>query len=451
MLTLPPEAMKELCESLTAAFTLDELKALATFELEANLDHIVDTAKALSAVVLDLVRHYLRLGELERLLRAAAAARPNQSDLIGLCNRHAPHVLGPVRPAVNAPAQLPAGVADFTGREDVIRRLAEALRGDGGKVASLWGMGGVGKTSLAVRVAHEVKDRFPDGQLVLDLQGTSEGPMTAAEAMARIIRVFLPDRGPLPEAEAELLPIYRSTLAGKRALVLLDNATDEAQVQDLISAPPPVGFIVTGRPALALIGESVELGGLSEEEAVRLLRGIARSIEASDDEWRSVSELCGRLPLALRVAGDFLRLHPDCSVAEYVANLRTDQLRWLKAKVGLRATRWEDLDEQARRRLSVEPVLALSARQLVKEDRELARQWQTLSAFPGGFTVGYAAYLLFEKDDFQDSRRVLYALRERSLVMSDATQGRFRLHDLMRPIARKAFDYGGVQVDTAEC
>lgn len=143
-------------------------------------------------------------------------------------------------PVASRLSQLPAVVADFTGREDEIRRMVGLLRGDGGRVgvSALRGMGGVGKTSLAVRVAHEVKDHFPDAQLVLELRGTSDQPMTAVEAMARVIRDFHPDAAKLPDTEAELLPVYRSVLAGQRALIVLDNAKDEEQVRHPVTAPP---------------------------------------------------------------------------------------------------------------------------------------------------------------------------------------------------------------------
>ena len=114
-------------------------------------------------------------------------------------------------------------------------------------------MGGVGKTTIAIHIAHRIKDQFPDAQLFLDLQGVSERPVTAVEAMSRFIRDFDPTITQLPDTEEELLPIYRSTLTGKRALIVLDNAASEAQVRNLI-AGDKTGFIITSRHALALDG-----------------------------------------------------------------------------------------------------------------------------------------------------------------------------------------------------
>ena len=230
--------------------------------------------------------------------------------------------------------QLPAEVANFTGREDEIMLMVGLLRGEGRTVglSALRGMGGIGKTSLAVKVAHLAKDRFPDAQLILDLQGMSDRPVTVVEAMSRIIRDFHPKIQELPQNEAELLPIYRSALAGKRALILLDNARSETQVQHLVTIPPPVGFIVTSRNALALDGmESVRLGVLSPTESLALLRGIVHE-KGTDDELGVVVELCDKLPLAIRVAGDFLRLYENWSVARYADALRDENKRLARLK-----------------------------------------------------------------------------------------------------------------------
>ncbi|MBN9519508.1 tetratricopeptide repeat protein [bacterium] len=333
---------------------------------------------------------------------------------------------------VNRLAQLPAVVADFTGRADEARRMAALLRGDGGRggVSALRGMGGVGKTSLAVKVAHEVRDRFPDAQLVVDLRGTSDQPMTAAEAMARVVRDFHPEQGKLPDAAADLLPLYRSVLAGKRVLIVLDNAKDEDQVQLLVTAPPPAGFIVTSRAALALDGvEAVRLDVLPPAEALALLRGIVGPKE-TDAELRAVADLCGRLPLALRVAGDFLRLHPNWSVPRYIAALADE------------AQRLERLKGKAKDK-DVEAVLSLSAAELVKANPEQAERWQMLSVFPADFNaVAVAVVWDLKTGDEPDTDMAvdeLTAFLDRSLIEYDEPTDRYSLHDLMRPIARDSF------------
>ncbi len=329
--------------------------------------------------------------------------------------------------------QLPPSLPDFTGREDELARITARLRGAGGMVgvsSALRGMGGIGKTVTAIEACWEVKDDFPDGQLVVELRGMSEQPLTPVQAMSQIIRDFHPETGKLPDDEKELLPLYRRVLAGKKALVLLDDAKDEAQVKSLLLVPP-VAFVVTSRNALALDGvESIRLGVLPPDEAFALLRGIVGT-KGTEAELRTVAEQCGWLPLALRVAGDFLRLHENWSLPKYIAALKDEskRLERLKGKT-------PDRD--------VEAVLGLSARELVRENAELAARWQMLSVFPADFDSSAAAAVwdLMDGNEPDASTAVdeLTALLERSLVQFDADTDRYSLHDLMRPIAREVFN-----------
>jgi predicted ATPase len=330
--------------------------------------------------------------------------------------------------------QLPTAPADFTGRQDEIQTVADRLRASqGGLVglSALCGMGGVGKTSLAVRVAHELRDLFPDAQIFLDLQGTSDRPLTSTEAITRIIRDFLPAVAGLPGTEAELLSIYRSILVGKRALILLDNAAGEAQVKALVTVSPPVGIIITSRNALALEGvASIRLDVLPADEARTLLRRIVGT-KGTDDELRAVATLCGRLPLALRVAGDFLRLHENWSAPHYIRELNDENRRLEKLK-----GKTPDRD--------VEAVLSLSGRHLVRELPDLAKQWQMLSVFPSDFDEAAAAIVWDLRADgplkVAAAIKDLTALYDRSLVQYDPKSHRYSLHDLMKPVARHACD-----------
>ncbi|MBP3959881.1 tetratricopeptide repeat protein [Gemmata sp. G18] len=327
--------------------------------------------------------------------------------------------------------RFPLSLPDFTGREDELTRITTRLRGEGGVVgvsSALQGMGGVGKTVTAIEACWEVKDDFPDGQLVVELRGMSEQPLTPVQAMAQIIRAFHPETDKLPDDEKELLPLYRRVLTGKKALVLLDDAKDEAQVRSLLSVPP-VAFIVTSRNTLELdYVESLRLGVLPPDEALTLIRGIIGT-KGTDDELRTVAEQCGWLPLALRVAGDFLRLHENWPLPKYIAALKDEskRLERLKGKT-------PDRD--------VEAVLGLSARELTRENAELAARWQMLSVFPADFDSSAAAAIwdLKTSEEPDTAEDELTALLERSLVQFDADTDRYSLHDLMRPIARNAFD-----------
>lgn len=322
--------------------------------------------------------------------------------------------------------QLPSLLSDVVGREDEIREVVDRLGQQGGRVglSALRGMGGVGKTTVALQVAHLMKDRFHDAQLFLDLQGVSERPLTTAEVMARFIRDLLGEVPKLPEVETELLPIYRSAFVGKRVIVVLDNAKDETQVRNLITGDR-TAFIITSRNTLALDGvRSMRIDIFSPEKSLEMLRGIVEA-KGTDVELRTVAELCGHLPLALRVAGDFLRLKADWTVARYIEVLEKERLRWLK--VG------EDYTKD------VDFVLKLSSAQLVRDNADLALRWHFLADWPADFDVASAAaaWDLAPEDDALLCD--LSELVDRSMVLFDEGAFRYRLHDLMKPIAAGLF------------
>ncbi len=319
--------------------------------------------------------------------------------------------------------QLPAFCTDFTGRHVEIQRISERLLGESGKAGlAVRGMGGVGKTTLAVRVAHQIKDQFADAQLFIDLKGTTK-PLTPTDVMTRIIRDFHPELEKVPDDGHSLVSLYRTALHGKRALILLDNAYDEAQVRPLLSVPPPVRFIITSRNALGLDDvESVPLDLFSPKEAEAFLRSIVGE-KGTAEELDAVANLCGWLPLALRVAGDFLRLHDNWSVKHYTEALGKERLKWLKGKTADR---------------DVEAVLRLSAAMLVEDSVELAKRWQMLSVLPGDF-FQLAASALWQLN-LEAAREELTKLLDHGLVDYDKETERYYLHELMRPIAQDPFE-----------
>ena len=333
--------------------------------------------------------------------------------------------------------QLPPVPPDFIGREELIRDLTHRLGEDAGRapLAALRGMGGAGKTSLAIRVAHEVKNWFPDAQLFLKLRGTADGvkehALTPAEAMPQVIRAFRPDAIDLPGDEDALAGVYRGDLAGKRSLILLDNAANEAQLRPLLTAPLPVRFLITCRHVQALDGvESIHVEGLPPEEAFSLLRRIMGH-RGTRRELQELVRLCAGLPLALRVAGDFLRLKEDWPVSRYVAALQSEPHRWLK--VGADPEK------------DVEAVLKLSAALLVRDSVERGARWHLLHIFDGDFDVPTAAAVWHADENDLGVLHDLSDLENRSLITFDQNTRRYHLHDLLRPIAQGLF--GGQGLD----
>jgi tetratricopeptide (TPR) repeat protein len=330
--------------------------------------------------------------------------------------------------------QLPADLPDFTGRQAELHQLLDHLAAGpvaptAAAISAIGGMGGIGKTALAVHVAHRLAGRFPDAQIVVDLAGTTGQPLAPEEAMRRVVHAFRPELR-LPDDPAELAAVYRTTLSGRRALLLLDDAAGGAQVRPLLP-PAPCGLIVTSRRSIALSGmRSLNLDLLSMDEARALLREILGAERATPEELDGIAQLCGRLPLALRVAGSFLKVHADWTPAEYAQALADERDRLARLV-------HEDLDVRA--------ALRMSAVQLVRERAELAAAWQMLSVFPAPFDRAAAA-AVWEVAE-AEARDWLSELAVRSLLLYDAGGQVYRLHDLMRPVARDVFAHDGAGPD----
>jgi len=218
----------------------------------------------------------------------------------------------PPAAGVHALHQLPAPPIDFTGRTRKIKELDNALaEGKGNMLTGLRGLGGVGKTALALMWAERIKDLYPDAQLFITLGGSTAQPMRPEDVLARAIRAFEPE-AKLPEGLEELGSKYRTLLSGKKVLVFLDDARDDAQVRPLI--PPPGSLVlVTSRRRFTLPGmHTCELEALPMKEAVTLLRAIAGKRRLVG-RGKLLAKLCGYLPLALRAAASLLQQRPSLS------------------------------------------------------------------------------------------------------------------------------------------
>jgi tetratricopeptide (TPR) repeat protein len=314
------------------------------------------------------------------------------------------HVHEAPAPTVSALHQLPPPPADFTGREAEIAELLAAVENASLTISGLQGMGGVGKTALALKLAEKIKERYPDGQFYLDLLGVGPQPLTPAEAMAYVIRAYHPG-AKLPESETELRSIYLSALDNQRALLLMDNARDKKQVERLI---PPVGcrLIITSRQSFTLPGIFAKnLDCLPPADACKLLLAIAPRIGELAGE---IARLCGYLPFALRLAAGVIAERRNIEAADFMRRLA---------------------DSQNRLEL-IEVSLSLSYDILSEEQQ---RRWRMLAVFPDSFDESAAA-AVWETEDGK-ARDTLGEMLAFSLVEWNETARRYRLHDLARVFA----------------
>ncbi len=318
-------------------------------------------------------------------------------------------------PRVPTPFQLRAPVGDFVGREDEIARLTEAMRRGGSfAISGISGMGGIGKTELALKVADNLRDDFPDGQLFVELFGASENPMAPHRALEKCIRAFVGIEARLPDDLNDLINLYESVLSGKRVLVLLDNAANHQQVNPM-RPPPGCALLMTSRAPIPLSGITpITLDQLKPDEARELLTGIAKRVtpEIAD----RICQLCGHLPLAVRAAGSLLFVTADLAPEDYASQLEDESARL--EKLGSEGVP-----------VGVEASFNLSYERLGEEASGVFRR---LSVFRGTFDAGAEEQVCGD-----ESHAHLSDLVRRSLVLYDGASKRYRLHDLMRLFVRK--------------
>ncbi|TWF77774.1 tetratricopeptide (TPR) repeat protein [Pseudonocardia hierapolitana] len=331
---------------------------------------------------------------------------------------------GPPVAAVPVARQLPLAPPQFTGRDADLEALEEVRAGAGPVIIAIDGMAGIGKTAFAVHAAHRWSGRYPDGQLFLDLQGYARGvpPVDPGDALHRLLRSLGVPGPNIPGDVDDRAALYRSLLAGRRVLVLLDNAASEAQIAPLLPAASGCLVMITSRSRLTGLdvtrAHSLDL--LPAEDAVTLfVRSSGRSVGSAEsaDRLTEVVELCGRLPLAIRLAAARLRSRPSWTAAHLVNRLR-DVRSVAEFEVGDR---------------SVAAALELSYVQLDPEQRQAYRM---LGLHPGvELDVGAAAALVGRPAT--DAGRLVDQLLDAHLLQEPGP-GRYRFHDLTRVHAARA-------------
>src|SRR5262249_17600296 len=272
----------------------------------------------------------------------------------------------PPLPGLPAPCLLPPDIADFTGRQQELRQICDLLAPATPSlrptlvISPIAGRAGVGKTALAVHAAHRLRDVFPDGQLFVTRGGAEAHRAEPVEVLGRFLRALGVDNLQVPEGLGERQEMYRNRLAGRRVLVVLDNAADEAQVEPLLPGSSSCVVIVTSPNRLtALAGaRAIDLDVLEPDPAVQLLATIAgpERIAAERQAAAELVRLCGRLPLAVRVAGARLAAKRHWALAQLVDRLADEHHR---------------LDELTHRHLEVRASLALSYRGVDAQARRL--------------------------------------------------------------------------------
>ncbi|WP_199836133.1 tetratricopeptide repeat protein [Streptomyces sp. TP-A0356] len=299
--------------------------------------------------------------------------------------------------------------------------------GDDPLVVSVYviaGTAGAGKTSLALRWAHQVRDRFPDGQLYVNLRGYDPGqPVTAQEALHRFLTALGIDPQSVPQDVDAAAALYRSLLAERRVLVVLDNAATAGQVRPLLPGSASSLVLVTSRSRLSGLAvrdgaRRLTLGTLPEREAIALLRAVTAGYRPKDDEQQlaELAQLCARLPLALRIAAERAAGNPHMRLDDLMADLRDESALWDALSTG------DEGEAEAVRTVFAWSYRALSA--------QAARLFRLLGLHPGP-EFGLDAAEALTGATRGRTRQLLDTLVGAHLLEQTAPD-RYEFHDLLR-------------------
>lgn len=380
------------------------------------------------------------------LLERGTRRRPRTETIHALCNAlklapdaeqellasvRAPSPQQPVASSLPIPWELPQTVADFTAREDELTKVLEALGRAGSSSIPLviTGMGGVGKTALAVHAGHLSADRFPDGQLYVSLRGHDPGAaLTSAEALGQLLRSLGVRHDAIPDQADEMARLFRSRMAGRRMLILLDDANSVDQVTPLLPGGSGSATIITSRRFLATLPGSliVRLATFTSSDSLRLLAGVAGEQRVNSEQAAALelSELTGGLPLALRLVGARLTMRPQWLLQHFVDQLQDER---------------RSLDELGLDHSGVRATFASSLNELVAspraEDRAAAAAFDLLS-LAGGPEISVQLVARLLEQDVLTTEELLERLVDLHLLDSIGPS-RYQMHDLLRAYARE--------------
>lgn len=327
--------------------------------------------------------------------------------------------------------QLPADLTDFTGRQDELEQVMAWLQPTSASasspsrtqkaIAAITGMAGVGKSVLAIHAAHQLMPSFPDAQLYVNLCGSDSQPLEPTEVLVGFLRALGVNDQSIPEDLTERAKLYRSLLSGKRVLVLLDNAHDEAQIRPLLPNGSFCAVLITSRRRLATLEEatSLDLGVMKEPEALELLQRLIgeQRIQSELEAAKTIIDLCGRFPLAIRITGGILQNRLKWRLKEYTHQLALERQR-------IAQLRLSNLDVRSSFASSYEQLDALSS-----------RLFRFLGLLRGAhFSPTIAAALL--ETEPATALASLNCLVNAQLLES-TSMGRYRLHDLVRLFAKE--------------
>ena len=336
-------------------------------------------------------------------------------------------------PEGTVPSLLPPSVTDFTGRQEEVAAVLRLLAINGLEeaahavvISAVAGKPGIGKTTLAVHVAHRLRSEFPDGQLYVNLQGAQARPLEPSEVLARFLRALGMHGSSIPDDLEERAERYRTLVADRRLLVVLDNAAGEAQVRPLLPGSPTCRVLVTSRARLTGLegARLLDLDILPAQAAVELLARVAGPARtaAEPDAAATIVGYCGHLPLAIRIAGARLAARPAWSLARLAERLADEHRRLDELTVG-------DLELRA--------SIALSYRALPELQQ---RAFRRLGMLDAPDSPGWVAAALLDLPTAR-AEELLEALVDAHLLeaggIDQAGQARYGFHDLLRVFARE--------------